>query len=121
MAYDAAIAAFFLNEYRTSAAENAGVLADYPNARQVEASTNLDAGGAAALAAELLALLEVPARAFEVEVSGAAHLTLADFDGTPPAFTLLSERFQATGGETLLPAAIEMNFDNDVATWTLRG
>lgn len=110
-----------MEEYRVSASESAVVLADYPAARRLEIDTNLatEAGGAA-LAASILALLSAPARIPNVDLSGIFALP-AEFDGSPPTFTLTDPSFDFSGTETLLPAGVTIDLERGSTRLVLRG
>ncbi len=122
MALDPERASFLLEEYRRSTASNATILADYANARRIEIETNIaSTAGGDAMANALLALLETPARVFEVEVEGVDFADLSAFDGSPPAFALDAARFAITSATPMLPAAIEIDHERSITRLTIRG
>lgn len=122
MALDPERASFLLAEYRRSSATSPSVQADYANARTIEMETNIaTTAGADALASDLLALLQEPARVFEVTVEGVASADMAQFDGGPPVFALVAPRFAVDETTELLPAAVEMDFATFTTRLTLRG
>lgn len=122
MALDPERASFLLEEYRRSTQSNAGTLADYANARRIEIETNIATlAGGDALANELLALLEDPARVFEVEIEGVDVADLSAFDGSPPAFALEAARFAISSATPMLPAAIEIDHERSTTRLTIRG
>lgn len=122
MALDPERASFLLAEYRRSVAASPTVKADYANARTIDRETNLSTvAGGDALASELLALLDEPARVFDVQVEAVDVADLSQFDGSPPVFTLSAPRFAINGSPELLPAAVEIDFAASTTRLTLRG
>jgi|GEM_PF-5199196 len=122
MALDPERASFLLVEYRRSRAVSAAVRADYPNARDIVLDTNIaTVAGADSLSAQLLDLLDAPARVFEVMVQSVDAADLSQFDGTPPVFALAAPRFAITAATQLLPAAVEIDHAGGTSRLTLRG
>ncbi|MDF0540744.1 hypothetical protein PX699_00175 [Sphingobium sp. H39-3-25] len=77
-------AAFVKNEFRYGIAENAAVLADEPNAREIIIDASLDEESAQALADAYLNETEIFGMAFELSIEGI--ISAKDFAGHPPLF-----------------------------------
>lgn len=115
-------AAFLMAPYRWSEAQNATVLADHPNARQIELATGIaTVAGGAALASEILSLLQTPAIAYEIEIEGVEDVLAAAWDGSAPAYRVHAPDLGDDGTATRLLAAVTIDLDAGTARLTVRG
>lgn len=110
-------AAFVKREYRYFTSLDGDVLARNPAARVVEVDTNMDEGGATALAHSYLAE-NVKPRAFELTMQGT--ISIDNFLACPPAYVANFPRLR-TDGRTMKAIAVSIDYDAETTSLRVRG
>lgn len=95
MSNDPNRSAFVQHEYRYETAQDLGIKATYPNARELVHNTNLSDADASRLAGLMLAEGSINAQAFKVTVEG--HYGLEDIVGGPMCFVLDAPQYVTDG------------------------
>lgn len=110
-------ASFVLQEYRTTAAEDATVKTMYPKARTISIGSQLDEANAQALAQKVLAQNDQPV-CFEQDVDG---IILPDaFIGGCPTYIPEYEKFR-TDGRTMKLVAFTCDLETGITSIRIRG
>jgi len=123
MAVDPSRAALVVQEYRyaesPSASAQAAIKAVYDKAIIIEVTTNLDATGGAALAADLAGATTTFARTYNVVVEDVLYPE--DFKGGAPRYTLNFDRHPASGTGIYQIVGAKIDYLNNRTTLTVRG
>lgn len=118
MAIDPTRALFVQQEYRFEEVSDLTVKAAYPNAAELEISTNLDQASALIVANSIAAATKAHALGFTVPID--EPLYLEDFDGSPPRYTVTSDEHKVAARPVRLES-VRVNYLTGATILTVRG
>ncbi len=117
MTVDPTIYGFISQPYRYAQSSDVNVQNDYEQARIVEVpGVFTDLTDAESVNSVLFDMIKAPRRRFTVEVDGTDVISLDDFDGETPCFTIKSNRYGLSAGLLVIAIGVQINASKNITS-----